>query len=208
MAEYEYKVVIGSITYSMDDLVSCDYTHPLFDTFGAGNACAAELVVKYYTDSAPPRMGTVRAYYREKGATTWLPIGTFFIDTREHYEDLYTLVCYDSMMKADAQYQDGSDEDEWPKTPSEVVNTLAGAMGVTVDPRTQLNTNYQVAYPNEETGRTILGWIAAAHGGNWTITNDNKLLLVPLFSSMPAPKYYLITEFGNYITFGGVRILI
>ena len=208
MAEYEYKVVIGDITYSMGDLVSCDYTHPLFDTFGVGNACAAELVVKYYADSPPPRMGTVKAYYQEKGATTWLPIGTFFIDTREHYEDLYTLVCYDSMMKADAPYQDSSAEDEWPKTPTEVVNIIADAMGVAVDPRTQLNPNYQVAYPNEETGRTILGWIAAAHGGNWTITNDNKLLLVPLFSSMPAPTHYLITEFGNNITFGGVRILI
>lgn len=208
MAEYEYRVVIGNINYSMNDLVSCDYTHPLFDTFGVGNACAAELVVKYYTNSAPPRMGTVKAYYREKGTMTWLPIGTFFIDTREHYEDLYTLVCYDSMMKADAQYQDGSIEDEWPKTPSEVVNIIADAIGVPVDPRTQFRTNYEVAYPNEETGRTILGWIAAAHGGNWTITNDNKLLLVPLFNSMPTETHYLITELGDNITFGGVRILI
>ena len=208
MAEYEYKVVIGDITYSMGDLVSGDYTHPLFDTFGVGNACAAELVVKYYADSPPPRMGTVEAYYREKGTSTWLPIGTFFIDTREHYEDLYTLVCYDSMMKADAPYQDSSEEDVWPKTPTEVVNIIADAMGVSIDPRTQLNDNYAVAYPNEETGRTILGWIAAAHGGNWIITNDNKLLLVPLFSSMPVETHYLINEFGDRITFGGVRILI
>lgn len=208
MAEYEYRVTIGNVDYSMSDLVSVDYSHPLFDTFGVGNACAAELVVKYYTNSAPPRMGTVKAYYREKGTTTWLPIGTFFIDTREHYEDLYTLVCYDSMVKADAQYQDGSGEDEWPKAPAEVVNIIAGAMGVSVDSRTQLNTNYRIAYPNEETGRTILGWIAAAHGGNWIITNDNKLLLVPLFSSMPGPTRYLITESGNNITFGGVRIII
>ena len=208
MSEYEYRVVIGDIDYSMNDLVSCDYTHPLFDTFGVGNACAAELVVKYYTDSPPPRMGTVKAFYREKNTSDWLPIGTFFIDTREHFEDLYTLVCYDSMMKADAVYQDNSEEDEWPKAPAEVVNIIADAMGVAIDPRTQLNTNYEVAYPNEETGRTILGWIAAAHGGNWTITNDNKLLLVPLFSSMPSRWPYLITESGNYITFGGVRIRI
>ena len=112
------------------------------------------------------------------------------------------------MLKADAPYQDSSVEDEWPKKPSEVVNIIAEAMGVTVDSRTQLNDNYKVAYPNEETGRTILGWIAAAHGGNWIITNDNKLLLVPLFSSMPAETHYLINEFGDNITFGGVRILI
>lgn len=208
MTEYEYRVTVGGITYSMNDLVSAEYSHPLFATFSVGNACAAELVVKYYTDSVPPRMGTVKAYCREKSSAIWLPIGTFFIDTREHYKDLYTLVCYDSMMKADVQYQDDSIEDEWPKAPSEVVNILTEAMGVEIDPRTQLNPNYQVAYPNGETGRTILGWIAAAHGGNWTITNDNKLLLVPLFSSMPVSTHYLITEFGNNITFGGVRILI
>ena len=51
-------------------------------------------------------------------------------------------------------------------------------------------------------------FIAVAHGGNWTITREDKLLLVPLVGSMPPETNYLVTEDGDAITFGGDRILV
>ena len=56
-------------------------------------------------------------------------------------------------------------------------------------------------------GSEALGRIAVANAGNWTITDEGKLLLVGL-NSMPAETHYLITETGSAITFGGVRILV
>ena len=53
--------------------------------------------------------------------------------------------------------------------------------------------------------RQELQWIAAAHGGNWIITGEGKLLLVPLLS-MPEETSRLVTEYGDAITLGGVKI--
>lgn len=210
--EYEYNLTMGETTYTMDDLVSVDFHHPLFASFGVGNTCAAELVVKFYSETAPARMSDVVALYREKETSTWYSLGTFFIDTRTYIDGMYTLVCYDSMLKSDTVYLDyfttEVDAGDWPKTPTAIVAEIATYMGLTVDVATVLNDAYSVTYPNSEVMRTLLGWIAAAHGGNWTVTRANTLLLVPLFTSMPAETDYLVTEDGNAITFAETRILV
>ena len=88
------------------------------------------------------------------------------------------------------------------------VNLFCQMMGVKLDKRTVLNSAYIIDYPaNDYTIRNELCFIAAAHGGNWIITDEGNLLLVPLLS-MPAETNYLITEYGDAITFGGVRILV
>ena len=81
-------------------------------------------------------------------------------------------------------------------------------MGVELDARTVINPNYNVDVPVDLNIRDVLCYIAAANGGNWIITAANKLLLVPLFSSMPAETYLLIADDGDRITFGGVRIIV
>lgn len=58
---------------------------------------------------------------------------------------------------------------------------MARLMGVELDPRTRLHAGYLIDYPaNDYTLRDILRFIAAAHGGNWIITDQGRLLLVPL----------------------------
>ena len=59
--------------------------------------------------------------------------------------------------------------------------------------------------------REILGYIAAAHAGNFIITDAGALRLVPLYN--PAVNNdpdggYLVTEDGHPIVIGGVRILV
>ena len=85
-----------------------------------------------------------------------------------------------------------------------------------IDSRTQLNPAYTIDYPasdpDSESGdfysiRQELQWIAAAHCGNWIITDVEELLLVPLLSA-PAETHYLVTEHGDAITLGGVRIYV
>lgn len=39
---------------------------------------------------------------------------------------------------------------------------------------------YKMEYPNDYTMREILGYIAAAHGGFWTMAGDGKLRLAQL----------------------------
>ena len=85
---------------------------------------------------------------------------------------------------------------------------IADLMGVTIDPRTVLSTAYTVDYPaNDYTLRDVLRYIAAAHAGNWIMTDVGQLRLVT-FGEIPAETYYLVTEYGSAITFGGDRILV
>ena len=63
-------------------------------------------------------------------------------------------------------------------------------------------------YPaGEYMRRDALRDIAAAHGGNWYISDAGKLRLAPLIS-FPPETGYLVTEHGDAILFGGTRILL
>ena len=65
-----------------------------------------------------------------------------------------------------------------------------------------------IEYPtNNRQIRDELAAIAAAHGGNFIMSDVGELLLAPLIS-IPEKTKYLVTEHGSAITFGGVRILV
>ena len=95
----------------------------------------------------------------------------------------------------------------WPMPMSDAVKDLALRLGVEVDDRTKIRSDYSVEYPGDYTIREVLSYISAAHGGNWIITDAGKLRLVTLME-IPAETNYLIEEYGNAVTFGGVRILV
>ena len=118
----------------------------------------------------------------------------------------------DAMLKAEETWLDSSyDAKTWPMPAATAVADIAARMGVAVDSRTVLDAAFPMQYPADDKGdmtmRETLGRIAVANAGNWTITDEGKLLLVGL-NSMPAETHYLITEGGSAITFGGVRILV
>ena len=125
----------------------------------------------------------------------WLEFGTFYINQRDtSYEGLITVSCYDAMLKANQTYLDGNDNSaNWPKTMKSVVEEIAYRIGVSIDPRTQINVgdDYIVPEPIDLTMMQVLGYIGACHGGNWIITEDNALRLVPLAS---APMTYAHTS--------------
>ena len=90
----------------------------------------------------------------------------------------------------------------------DVVTLFADFMDVQIDPRTNLNPTYTIDNPGETCSfRQILQWIGAAHGGNWIMSDEGKLLLIPL-RSIPKETNYLIDDHGDAITFGGDRILV
>ena len=142
-------------------------------------------------------------------SSEWLQVGVFYIDTRDIDPDAntITLSCYDAMLKAEQTFLMEGDTGEWPRTQQAVVNAICTRMGVELDSRTVINSTYMVEYPNDYTMREILGYIAAAHGGCWIITPAGKLRLVTL-GGLPAETNYLVDEYGNTITMGGVRILV
>ena len=204
----EYYVDIAGTRYEMTDIQSVTIEQPLFDKVGVGNACSAELNISFWEKATVPRMAKIIPYARKTSADAWVKQGEFFTDTRSLQADLMTIVAYDAMLKAEIVWTPTRSL-TFPMTMPDAVDEIISHMGIALDPRTQLNAAYTIDYPaNEYTLRDVLRYIAAAHGGNWIITNEGLLLLVPLFASLPPETHYLVTETGDAITFGGVRILV
>lgn len=203
----EYKVVIDTTEYTDADIQSGNIERPLFDELGIGNSCMAMLKIVFKQKSTIPRMSKIVPKALVDGQ--WEQLGVFYLDERSvKPTGIMTVVAYDSMLKADKVWVPDQSL-EFPMPMDDAVDIIAELMGITVDPRTQVSHTYTIDYPaNDYTLRDVLKFIAVANGGNWTITREDKLLLVPLVNSMTEETNYLVEEAGYAITFGGDRILV
>lgn len=202
----EWRVTVGGTVYGQNKLVYAagggDGRPKLSRSLISGSeptvgACIAATFSCAIMEASSniPRMASVIPAYRlvlGNSASDWITLGTFYIDTRstDKRTGALMLSCYDAMLKADgeggksfAEYMaDRHNPMEWPISMSCAVSEIADIMGVDVDSRTVIHSGagYAVEYPNDYSMREVLGFIAAAHAGNWTITPEGKLRLVPL----------------------------
>ena len=138
--------------------------------------------------------------------------GNYYIDTREisHNDDgldVMKIHGYDAMLKFEQMYP-SDDTHNYPLLDTEIVQFMCDTIGIFVDPRTTQTMNRAYKFtPFGYTMRETLGYIASAYGGNFIISDEGQLLLVPL-GRLRTETYYLVTEGGDAITFGGNRILV
>lgn len=215
----EAKLKIAGVEYGEDQIVrkSLMVYGGLYSTFGIGNCCARQIDFEILPKGNIPRQAKIEVYARlvsGEQVSEWIPKGVFFFSTRktDRVTGVLSVHGYDAMLKAEETWLDSSyDAKTWPMPAATAVADIAARMGVAVDSRTVLDAAFPMQYPVDDKGdmtmREALGRIAVANAGNWTITDEGKLLLVGL-NSMPAETHYLITEGGSTITFGGVRILV
>ena len=215
----EAKLKIAGVEYGEDKIVrkSLMVYGGLYSEFGIGNCCARQIEFEIYPQGTIPRQAKIEVYMRLRlgeQVSEWIPKGVFFFSTRktDRITGVLSVHGYDAMLKAEETWLDSSyDAKTWPMPAATAVADIAARMGVAVDSRTVLDAAFPMQYPVDDKGdmtmREALGRIAVANAGNWTITDEGKLLLVGL-NSMPAETHYLITETGRAITFGGVRILV
>ena len=112
---------------------------------------------------------------------------------------------FDAMLKADITW---TPKAAFPCTMEDAAKDIAAAMDVELDGRNVYLPYTMDAYPEGEyMRRDALRDIAAAHGGNWFISDAGKLRLIPMLS-FPAETNFLVTEHGDAVLFGGVRIFV
>lgn len=203
----KYKVLIDNEEYIDADIRSANIERPLFDQLSIGNACEATLKIVFRKKTVIPTTAKMIPYALVNNQ--WEQLGVFYLDERSiKPTGIMTVVAYDSMLKADKVWVPDQSL-EFPMPMDDAVDIIAELMGITVDPRTNVSHAYTIDYPaNDYTLRDVLKFIAVANAGNWTITRNDQLLLVPLVGSMPPETHYLIEENGFAITFGGDRILV
>ncbi|NBI81636.1 hypothetical protein D3Z48_05980 [Clostridiaceae bacterium] len=207
--EKEYGFDVSGVWYGPDSEVRHTVDSGLYEGFGIGNASTAKLTLFLYAGSIP-RGAEIRRYIRLKNGaevSEWLPKGVFFTNRRAVEDGYWTVEAFDVMRKAERVWTP-DDSMVFPMPMPAAVDIFLGLMGAQLDPRTAINPNYTIDYPaNEYTIRDELRYIAAAHAGNWIVTGEGRLLLVPLVS-IPPETNYLVTEYGDAILFGGDRILV
>lgn len=209
----ERKINIAGTDYGEDAIVSLTTTGGLFadGTLSVGSAVSREINLSLWNVSTTiPKMAKLIPYYRLSNGTQtseWIQKGVYYIDTRSVDSGLLTIHGYDDMLKAE-QIWTPDQSLEFPMPMTQAANIIADIMGVEIDARTVLNSSYTVDYPaNDYTLRDVLRFIAAAHGGNWIMSDVGELWLVGL-NDLPAETNYLCDEDGDWITFGGDRILV
>lgn len=208
--EREYRFYVNNTLYGPEAEVEHSVEQTLFDKLSIGNAISATLTLKVVAGEVP-RSATIRRSIRLRNGDTvseWIPKGTFYTNRRSRDGDVWTVTACDAMCKAEQTYLPAVVTGDWPRSMKSVAEEIAERMGVELDSRTVLNEAYMLQFPTDDrTMRQVLGEIAAAHGGNWIITDRETLYLLPLLS-MPEETNYLVSEYGDTITFGGVRILV
>lgn len=209
----ERKINIAGTDYGEDTIVSLTTTGGLFadGTLSVGSAVSREINLSLWNISTTiPKMAKLIPYYRLSNGTQtseWIQKGVYYIDTRSVDSGLLTIHGYDDMLKAE-QIWTPEQSLEFPMPMTQAANIIADIMGVEIDARTVLNSAYTVDYPaNDYTLRDVLRYIAAAHGGNWIMSDAGELWLVGL-NTLPPETNYLCDEDGDWITFGGDRILV
>lgn len=147
---------------------------------------------------------------KRKPRSEWIPRGTFYIDTRyiDETTGLMTVTAYDRMLFAEAPYID--QEGTYPMPMEDAVDFIAADLGVEVDERNEIYTG-MIDCPNHVYNeREVLRFIAAASGGNFIISDEGKLRLVPVASpaeDAPEQPCSKCLPIGDAVTITGVRLL-
>lgn len=167
-----------------------------------GNALSASLAVEmeqlgWILDP----MEKIEVYVRAKGlvngveeTSEWISQGTYFMDTREitGYGTL-RITAYDAMLKTEKAYPDTNHE--WAYPDIDVLREIAQDIEVTLDQRTIdiVTAGLMIELPADYTEREVLCMIASAYAGNFVISDQNTLLLVPLYGTED------VNITGNYL---------
>ena len=182
----EVRLIINdNLIFGEGEIFSMSVDGALFgaNTLSFGGCVSREIRVKFLPGSAAiPRMAKLQPQVRLTNGTTtseWIPKGTFYIDTREYDRETGTLTLtgYDAMLKAEATYIAEGYVGTWPRPMDDVATEICGLLGLTMDSRTDLE-EWDVQLPTGYSMREVLGGIAAAHAGNWIITDEGKLRLI------------------------------
>lgn len=210
----EIKAEIAGETYGEDRLVNLRIYGGLFmeGTLCVGSAVSTQIRVTVRAPGNIPRMAEIKPFYRlvsKEEVSEWVQKGVYYINTREpnNSENTLTINGFDSMMKSERIWEPDQNQ-VFPMSQRAAANYIAAMMGVELDNPEDISEEYYVDYPTDDyTQRNILQFIAGANGGNFIITDLGKMRLVKV-NDLPAETSYMVTQTGDVIVMGGVRIIV
>ena len=213
-ADVEFYATIGGTRYEMNQFLSAKAYRAAFSSLAIGQAASCQLSISFTPLKPVPKAAKIEFFVRltnQKDITTaWVKQGTYYIDHRDldREMNILSVEAFDRMIFAEEKYfSSGTITGTWPRSAPSVVSDICTRLGISLDSRSQINSTLMVTAPVDLTMRDVLRNIAAAHGGNFIITAENKLRLLPLED---LPDLTLLgDENGNFVgdEFGN-RVLI
>lgn len=218
----ETKVVVGDREFYEDQIISLETTRQKLKSGKEliGNAIAGEIELVLRVDGRifdvnsviKPYMRMVRVNSNDTVTPLyWIQKGVFYIENREINADrtITTIHGYDFMSKFDVECRLGSYVSAIGSSVSSsvILNDICNLFGIEYTLTMNGNFSYPRIQPNSDTltYRELLEEIASSSFGNFIFNDDGVLELIGV--SYQVPSFYLVDENGNYITFGGTRIL-
>lgn len=232
--QVDFKAVINGKTYTYGEIKSARITKSMMDKLTIGQATSAMLDMVFEPNGAIPTAAEIKCYIRlanydptiiitdefsniiqtddgyvlaesYSSYSDWLPFGTFYIDTRStDASGWMTITAYDRMLAAERDFPSSADS----MTMSAAVTYIANQLGISVDSRNAI-APYNIDSPvGVYTMREVLCGIAAASGGNFVITENNKLRLIRLASPSSTDDVPVMScdVLGDTVTIGKVTL--
>lgn len=198
--EFLIKANVANVDYLNDEIVSfkTENSLTLSDEFEIGTAILSKLTLQLRTQDIIPQNAKVIPYVAltRSGVTTeWLPLGEFYIDSREQNADVWTFTCYDKLVLADVPYVSAL---TYPTTMQAVWNEICTSLSYVSDASVVINGSYQVQVaPTGYTKRQVMGYIAGANAASLYVGKDGKIKFKK-FSNNDTPVFEMRTS--DYIT--------
>lgn len=232
--QVDFKAVISGKTYTYGEIKSARITKSMMDKLTIGQATSAMLDMVFEPDGTIPTAAEIKCYIRlanydptiiitdefsniiqtddgyvlaesYSSYSEWLPFGTFYIDTRStDASGWMTITAYDRMLAAERDFPSSAGS----MTMSAAVTYIANQLGIAVDSRNSI-APYSIDSPaGVYTMREVLCGIAAASGGNFIITENNKLRLISLGSPSTTDDVPVMScdILGDIVTIGKVTL--
>ena len=212
-ARTESRLLINDVEYIGDNLIELKTSMSAFGQYGnmtIGKAPSRMMTarVRWQGETIPDR-ALCQPQIRLTDGTThseWLSKGLFYIDTKtpDYLHTYLDITAYDALMTAEAPY--GYTALNFPALARDVMDEIAGKLGVDVDSRTYeyMTTGWAVASVEDMTLREVLGEIAGLYLGCFVMSDVGELLLISMRNA-PATRV-LGDNSGNAISVGGVLI--
>lgn len=162
---FEAKVIINEFTEIFDDdigEISIDRSCIDGDEFNLGATASASMDLEVKTNVVIPNNAKLEPFIRmiEGGITTeWLPMGEFYIDSRNEKHGVWSFTCYDKLIKGQIEYKSGL---EYPTTMDLMIKEIAILLGVELSNNVDVK-DYLVEEMPPGTIRDVLSLIATSH---------------------------------------------
>lgn len=217
--EFIVKATVGNEEYDDTKIVdfSIENSLSLSGGFEIGTAILSKLTIKLRTNEIIPANARIVPYLSLSMAgmswmqarypwsdmaiswtgtgTDWLPLGEFFVDSRERINDVWVFKCYDKMVFADVAYISSL---TYPTTQQAVFDEICNRLGWTYDSSVQINPTYQIqAGPAGYSMRQVLAYIAAANSASLYVDKAGTIKF-KRFTATEEPVFEMTT--ADYVT--------